>query len=93
MQVDEETILLCGGFREGKDEDESVDEMYQLNMRTNTLELRENLLLPDFFYCNQFSLDRLRERICAIGKSHVHYLSLESIRATRVIEHYGDCPP
>ena len=83
---------MCGGFRAGKDEDEAVDEMYQLDLRTNMLELRENLLLPDFFYCNQFSVDRQGERICAIGKSHVHYVSLDSIRPTRLIENYGDCP-
>jgi hypothetical protein len=46
----------------------------------------------DFFYYNQYTVDRFNKRLVALGIEHIHYINVKDLKAVSIKEFDGDHP-
>ena len=50
------------------------------------------MLKGDFFYYNQFTIDRSGRKLTALGIDHIHFIDLKDIKSKGIKENDGDYP-
>lgn len=88
------TVLIFGGFRRSDENTEITRGFKVIDIDESVLTFRisGHLLKGDFFYYNQFTVDRSGRKLTALGIDHIHFIDLKDLKSTGIKENDGDYP-